>query len=164
MISLRLQGKPFTITVIQVDDPTTNPEAVEVEQLYEDLKDLLELTAKKKRCPFNYRGMECKSRKSRDAWSNKFDLGVQNEAGQRLTEFCQENKLVTANTILQQHERRLYTWTSPDGQYQNQIDYILYNWSERSSIESAKNKTGSYCGSDHEFPIEKFRLKLKKTG
>ena len=57
--------------------------------------------------------------------SGKFGLGVQNEEGQRLTEFCQENALVIANTLFQQHKRRLYTWTSPDGQYQNQIDYIL---------------------------------------
>ena len=56
---------------------------------------------------------------------SKFGLGVQNEAGQRLTEFCQKNALVIANTLLKQHKRRLYTWTSPDGQYQNQTDYIL---------------------------------------
>ena len=66
--------------------------------------------------------------------TGKFDLGVQNEAGQRLTEFCQENALVIANTLFQQHKRRLYTWTSPDGQYRNQIDYILCSWRWRSSI------------------------------
>ena len=80
----------------------------------------------KKRCPFHHRGLECKSRKSWDTWSNRqIWPWVQNEAGQRLTEFCQENTLVTANTLFQQHKRRLYTWTSPDGQYWNQIDYIL---------------------------------------
>ena len=57
--------------------------------------------------------------------TGKFGLGIQNEAGQRLIEFCQENELVIANTLFQQHKRQLYTWTSPDGQYQNQIDYIL---------------------------------------
>ena len=64
----------------------------------------------------------------------KFGLGVQNEAGQRLTEFCQENTLVVANILFQQHKRRLYTWTSPDGQYQNQIDYIPCSQKWRSSI------------------------------
>ena len=96
--------------------------------------------------------------------TGKFGLGVQNEAGQRLTEFCQENAPVIANTLFQQHKRRLYTWTSPDGQYQNQTDYILCNQSWRSSIQSAKTRPGADCGSDHELLIAKFRLKLKKVG
>ena len=96
-------------------------------------------------------------------------LGIQNEAGQRLVEFCQENALVITNTLFQQHKRRLYTWTSPYGQHQNQTDYILYSQRWRSSIVS-KNKTGygsdlvADCGSDHELLIAKFRLKLKKVG
>ena len=96
--------------------------------------------------------------------TGKFDLGVQNETGQRLTEFCQENKLVIANTLFQQHKRRLYTWTSPDGQHQNQIDYILLSQRWRSPIQSAKTRPGADCGSDHELLIGKFRLKLKKVG
>ena len=91
-------------------------------------------------------------------------LGVQNEAGQRLTEFCQENVLVLANTLFQQHKRRPYTWTSPDGQYQNQIDYILCSQRWRSSIQSAKTRLGADWGSDHELLIAKLRLKLKKVG
>ena len=87
MISVRFQGKPFNITVIQVYDPTTNAEEAEVERFYEDLQDLLELTPKK-RYPFHYRGLECKSRKSETPGvTGKFGLGVQNEAGQRLIEF-----------------------------------------------------------------------------
>ena len=66
--------------------------------------------------------------------TGKFGLGVQNEAGQRLTEFCQENTLVIAKTLFQQQKRQLYTWTSPDGQYQNQIDYVLCSQKWRSSI------------------------------
>ena len=81
-----------------------------------------------------------------------------------LTEFCQENKLVIANTLFQQHKRRLYTWTSPDGQYQNQTDYILCNQRWRSSIQLAKRKLGADCGSAHELLITKFRLKQKKAG
>ena len=89
---------------------------------------------------------------------------VQNEAGQRLIEFCQENALVIANALFPQHNRRLYTWTLPDGQYQNQIDYILCNQRWRSSKQSAKTRLEADCGSDHEFLIAKFRLKFKKVG
>ena len=96
--------------------------------------------------------------------TGKFGLGVQNETGQRLIEFCQENALVIANTLFQQHKRQLYTWTSPDCQYQNQIDYILCSQRWRSSIQLAKTRPGADCGSDHEFLIVKFRLKLKKVG
>ena len=96
--------------------------------------------------------------------TGKFGFGVQNEAGQRLTEFCQENTLVVANTLFQQHKRRLYTWTSPDGQLRNQIDFILCSQRWRSSIQSAKTIVGADCGSDHEIFLAKFRLKLKKAG
>ena len=92
----------------------------------------------------------------------EFGLGVQNEAGQRLIEFCQENALVIANTLFQQHKRRIYTWTSPDGQYRNQTDYILCSQKWRNSIQSAKTRPGADCRSDHELLIAKFRLKLKK--
>ena len=95
--------------------------------------------------------------------TGKFGLGVQNEAGQRVTEFCQENTLVIANTLFQQHKRRLYIWTLPDGQHQNQIDYILCSQRWRSSIQSAKTRLGADCGSDYELLIAKFRLKLKKV-
>ena len=87
-----------------------------------------------------------------------------NEAGQRLIEFCQENALVIANTLFQRHKRRLYTWTSPDGQHRNQIDYILCSQRWRSSIQSTKTRRGADCDSDHELLISKFRLKLKKVG
>ena len=94
--------------------------------------------------------------------TGKFGLGKWNEAGQRLIEVCKENALVIANTLFQQHKRRLYTWTSPDGQHRNQTDYILCSQSWRSSIQSAKTRLEADCGSDHEFLIAKFRLKLKK--
>ena len=96
--------------------------------------------------------------------TGKFGLGVENEAVQRLIEFCQENTLVIANTLFQQHKRRLYTCTSPDGQYQKKIDYILCSQRWRSSIQSEKTTPGAECGSDHELLITKFRLKLKKVG
>ena len=89
---------------------------------------------------------------------------MRNEAGQRLIEFCQENALVIANTLFQQHKRRLQTRTSSDGQHQNQIDYILCSQRWRSSIQSSKTRLGADCGSDHELLINTFRLKLKKIG
>ena len=92
--------------------------------------------------------------------TGKFGLAVQNEASQRLT----ENMLVIANILFQQHKRRLYTWTSPDGQHQNQIDFILCSQKWRSSIQSTKTRMGTYCGSAHELLIAKFRPKLKKVG
>ena len=79
-------------------------------------------------------------------------------------EFCQRNILVIANTLFQQHKRRFYTWTSPDGEHQNQTDCILCSQRWRSSIQSAKTRLGANCGSDHELLIAKFRLKLKKVG
>ena len=116
-----------------------------------------------KRCPF--RGWNAKvGNQEIPRVTGKFGLGVQNEAYQRLTEFCQENALVIANTLFQQHKRLLYAWPSPDGKYWNQIDYILCSQWWRSSIQSAKIRLGADCGSDPEFLIAKFRLKLKKVG
>ena len=122
MISVHFQGKPFNITVIQVYVPTTNAEAAEVEQFYEDLQDLLELTPRKDAL---FIIGDWNAKVGDQGLTGKFGLKVQNEAGQRLKEFCQKNALVIANTLFQQHKRRLYTWTSPDGQYQDQAYYIL---------------------------------------
>ena len=125
VISVRFQGKPFNITVIKVYAPTSNAEEDEIERFYEALQDLLELTPPE-RCPFHHRGLECKvGSQEIPGVRGKFGVGIQNEAGQKLTEFFQENTLVIAKPLFQQHKRRLYTWTSPDGQQQNQIDYIL---------------------------------------
>ena len=105
----------------------------EVEQFYEDLQDLLELTPQK-RCPFHTRDWNAKvGSQEIPGVTGKFGLGIQNEVGQRLIEFCQENALVIADTLFQEHKRRLYTWTSPDGQHRNQIDYILCGERWRSS-------------------------------
>ena len=96
--------------------------------------------------------------------TGKFGLRVQKEAGQRLIGFCQEEALVIANTLFQQCKRRLYTWTSPDSQYQNQIDYILCSQRWRNSMQSAKTRLGADCGSHHGILIAKFRIKQKKVG
>ena len=117
MISVHFQGKPFNITVVQVYAPISNAEEAEVEWFYEALQDLLELTPPKDVLFITgdwnakVRGQEI------PRVTDKFGLGEQNEAGQRLTGFFQENTMVIANTLFQQHKRRLYTWTSPDGQH-----------------------------------------------
>ena len=117
MISVHFQGKPFNITVIQVYAPTSNAEEAEVERFYEDLQDLLELT-RQKDVLFIIGDWNAKvGSQETPGVIGKFGLGIWNEAGQRLIEFCPENSLVIANTLFQQHKRRLYTWTSPDGQH-----------------------------------------------
>ena len=117
MISLCFQHKPFNVTVIQVYALTTNAEEAEVEWFYEYLQDLLELTPPKV-VLFIIGDWNTKvGSQEMFGVMGTFGLGIQNEAGQRLTEFCQENRLVIANTLFQQHKRRLYTWSSPDGQY-----------------------------------------------
>ena len=164
MISVHFQGKPFNIKVIQVYAPTSNAEEAEVEWFYEDLLDLLEL-APKKDVLFIIGDWNAKvESQETPGVTGKFGLGMWNEAGQRVIQFCQENALVIANTLFQQHKRRLYTWTSPDGQHQNQTDYILCSQGWRSSIQLAKTRPGADCGSGHELLIAKFRLKLKKVG
>ena len=136
--------------VFQAYTPTTNTEEAEVEWYDEDLQDLLDLTPQKD-VLFIIGDWNAKvESQETQGVTDKFGLGIWNEAGQRLIEFCQENAVIIANTCFQQHKRRLYTWTSPDGQYQNQIDYILCSsqrW--RSSIQSAKTRPGADCGSDH---------------
>ena len=117
MIFVHFQGKPFNITVIQAYAPTSNAEEAEVEQFYKDLQDLLELTPKKD-VIFIIGDWNAKvgSQETPGVTTN-FGLGIRNEAGKKLIEFSQENTLVIANTLFQQHKRRLYTWTSPDGQH-----------------------------------------------
>ena len=123
MTSVRFQGKPFNITGIQVYAPTSNAEEAEVEGFYEDLQNLLQLTSKKD-VLFIIRDWNAKvGTQETPGVTCKFGFGVQNEAGQRLIEFCQENALVIANTLFQQHKRRLYTWTSSDGQHQRKFIY-----------------------------------------
>ena len=152
------------ITVIQVYAPTSNAEEAGAERFYEDLQDLLKLTPKKD-VPFIVGDWNAKvGSQETPGVTGKFGLGIQNEAGQRLIEFCQENALVIANTLFQQHKSRLYTWTSPDSQHRNQIDYILCSQRWRSSIQSAKTRLGTDCGSDHELLIAKSdKKKVGKT-
>ena len=145
MISVHFQGKSFNITVIQAYAPTSNAEEAEVERFYEDLQDLLELTPKED-VLFIIGDWNTKvGSQEIPGITGKFGLGVKAKQvkGQQ---FCKETALVIANTLFQQHKRRLDTWTSPDGQHQNQIDYILCSQRWRSSIQSAKTRLGADCG------------------
>ena len=143
MISVRLQGKPFmvmNIMVIQAYAPTSNAEEAKVERFYEDLQDLVELTPQKY-ILFIIGDWNAKVRSQETlGGTGRFGLGVQNEVGQRLIEFCQENALVIANTLFQQHKRSLYTWSSPDGRHQNQIDYIICSQRWRSSTQQKQDQ------------------------
>ena len=138
MTSVRFQGKPFSITVIQAYAPTSNAEEAEVEWFYEDLQGLLELTPKKD-VLFIIRDWNAKvESQETPGVTGKFGLGIRNEARQRLIEFSQENALVIANTLFQQQKRRLYTWASPNSQYRKQIDYILCSQRWRRSNSQQK--------------------------
>ena len=133
MFSVHFQGKPFNITGIQVYAPTSYAEEAEVEWFYEDLQDLLELTHKKD-VFFIIGDWNAKvGSQETPGVAGKFGFGIRNEAGQKLIEFCQENTLVIEIILFQQHKRRLYTWTSTDGQHRNQTDYILCSQRWRSS-------------------------------
>ena len=144
MILLCFQGKPFNTTVIQVYAPTTHAgRSWSWMVLWWPTRPSRTNTKKKKRCPFHHRPLECKSRKSRDTWSNRQVWPWSTKWSRaKANRVCQENALVIANTLFQQHNRWLYTWTSPDAQHRNQIDYILCSQRWRSSIR--KNKTGSW--------------------
>ena len=117
MISVHFQGKPFNVTVIQAYAPKSNAEEAEVEWFYEDLQDLLELTPKRYVLLIIGDWNAKVGSQETPQVTGKFGLGVQNKAGQRLIKFFQENTLVIANTLFQQHKRRFHTWTSPDGQH-----------------------------------------------
>ena len=139
-------------------------EEAEVEQFYEDLQNLLELKPKKDVLFIIGDWNAIVGSQETPGLTGKFGLGVQNEAGQRLIEFCQENTLVIANTLFQQHKRRFYTWTSPDVQHQNQTDYIPCSQRWRCSLQSAKSRQGADCGSDHELLNFQIQTEIEKSG
>ncbi|CAF1389444.1 unnamed protein product, partial [Didymodactylos carnosus] len=161
MISIRLQGRPTNLTIIQIYAPTTEAEESIIEDFYMELQQLLDDVPKKDTIliigDWNAKVGEIEV----PGIAGKFGLGKRNEAGDRLIEFCQDNHMVITNTCFQQPKRRLYTWTTPNGQHRNQIDYILCNRRWKSSITSIKTRPGADCGTDHELLLASFRIKLK---
>ena len=159
MISVCFQGRPFSITVIQVYAPSSNAEGAEVERFYEDLQDIPKLTPQKD-VLFIIGDWNAKvGSQEIPGVTGKFGLGVQNEAGQRIIEF---SKRTHWSQQTSSSYTWTYTWTLPDGRYRNQIDYTIGSQKWRSSKRSATTRPGADCGSDHELLIAKFRLKLKK--
>ena len=157
------QGKPFNLTVIQKYAPSASTEDAEVDQFNESRPS--RINTKERDVLFITGDWNAKvGSQEISGVTGKVDLEIQYETGQRLTECCQENTWFIANTLFQQNKSQLYTWTSPDGPCQNQVDHILCNRKWRSSIQSVKRRPGAHCGSDHGFLIAKFRLKLKKVG
>ena len=156
------QGKLFNITAIPVYAPTTNAKEAEGEQFYDDQQDLLELTPKN-RCPFHHRGLECKSKKSRDTWNNrqvrpwntKWSRAKDNRVLPREHTGHSKHSLLTTQEITLHMD--VTRWS-----YQNQTDYILCSQRWRISIQSAKTRLGADYGSDYELLIAKFRLKRRK--
>ena len=164
MISIRFQGKPFNITVIQVYAPTSNAEETEAEQFYEDLQDLLEPTPKK-RCPFHYRGLECKSRKSRNTWSNSQTWPWNVEWSRAKTNTVLPRKCTghSKHPLTTTQEKTLHMDITRWSTLKSDWLYSLQPKMEKLYTVN-KNRPGADCGSDHELLIAKFRLKLKKVG
>ena len=162
IISFRIQGRPTNLTIIQIYAPTTEAEESTITKFYMGLQQILEDLPKNDAIliigDWNAKVGEAEV----PGVVGKYGLGKQNEAGEKLIEFCQENSLVIANTCFQQPKRRLYTWTSPNGQHRNQIDYILCNRRWKSSITSVKTRPGADCGTDHELLLANFKIKLKR--
>ena len=163
LMSIRLQGKPINTTIIQIYAPTSTAEEEDVEEFYDQLQFLIDKTPSQDTLlilgDFNAKVGDTEV----PGLVGKFGLGEKNDSGQRLIDFCAANELVVTNTTFKQHKRRLYTWTSPNGVYRNQIDYILVKKRWRNSILCAKTRPGADCGSDHEMLIADIRVKLKKV-
>ena len=162
IISIRIRSKPLNITILQVYAPTADASEVEAEQFYSEIQSALNQISKKDLL-YIMGDFNAKVGDREDARTvGKFGLGVRNDAGDRLVQFCQENRFRIANTWYIKPKRRLYTWTSPNGQYRNQIDFILCQQRWKSSIASTKTLPGADCGSDHQLLVAKVKLKLCK--
>ena len=161
MILIRVQARPTNLTIIQIYAPTTDAEETAIEKFYAELQQMLDDVPKKDAILIIGDWNAKVGDREVPGIAGKFGLGKRNDAGERLIDFCQENTMVISNTCFRQPKRRLYTWTSPNGQYRNQIDYILCNRRWKSSITSVKTRPGSDCGTDHELLLATFRIKLK---
>ncbi|XP_023213818.1 craniofacial development protein 2-like [Centruroides sculpturatus] len=156
-----MQGKPVNLSIIQVYAPTTEATEEEIEGFYEKLQETVN-NLPKKDALFILGDWNAKvGKEETPGHVGRYGLGKRNDAGIRLVEFCISNNLFIANTYFQLHKRRLYTWTSPDGNYKNQIDYIIGSKRWRNAIKSACTRPGADCGTDHELLISKISLHLK---
>ena len=162
VMSIRIRGKPLNVTIIQVYAPTAEASEQDIEQFYAMVQRARDQVPSKD-IVYIMGDFNAKVGEGEDAGVvGKHGLGLRNEAGDRLVQFCIENKFRIANTYFIQPKRRLYTWTSPNGQYRNQIDYILCQQQWKNSIFAAKTLPGADCGSDHQLLIAKVRVRLCK--
>ena len=160
IISIRIRSKPLNITILQVYAPTSDASEVEAEQFYSEIQSALNQIPKKDLL-YIMGDFNAKVGDREDARIvGKFGLGVRNDAGDRLVQFCQDNRFRIANTWFIQPKRRLYTWTSPNGQHRNQIDFILCQQRWTSSIASIKTLSGAECDTDHQLLVAKVKLRL----
>ncbi|XP_049754630.1 intraflagellar transport protein 43 homolog isoform X1 [Elephas maximus indicus] len=162
LISIRLRGKPVNTTIIQVYAPTTNAKDEEIEEFYTMLQSEIDHTCKKDALIITGDWNAQVGSIEEGPVVGKFGLGDRNDAGDRLIEFCKTNDLFIANTFFQQHKRRLYTWTSPDGLHREQIDYFCGKTRWKCLLTSVKTKPGANCGTDHRLLVCKFKVNLKK--
>lgn len=163
IISIRIKSHPVNLTIIQVYAPTTDAEEETIEEFYDVLQQTIDQTPKKDMMivigDLNAKVGDV----SVLGTTGKFGLGKRNEAGQKLIEFCASNSMFIANTYFVQPKRRLYTWTSPNGVFKNQIDYIIGSTRWKSSLTTCKTLPGADCGSDHQLLITEIHIKLRKT-
>lgn len=162
VITLRLKGKPMNLTLVQVYAPTSEASDQDMEEFYEVVQDVLD-NIPKKDVTILLGDWNAKLGKSTTKTANvgTYGLGIRNERGDRLEEFCVTNNLMVGNTFFHHHPRRLWTWKSPGDCVRNQIDYIMIGNRWRSSLQNVKTRPGADCGSDHQLLAAKFRLKLK---
>ena len=162
IITIRIQGRALNITIIQVYAPTTEATESDIEDFYSSLQETFDAAPSKDIklliSDFNAK-VGCSIEPS---ITGSFGLGERNDAGDRLVEFCAENELTITNTLFKQPNRRLYTWTSPDGNSRNQIDYIICQRRWKSSVLSVKTRPGADCGTDHELLEAKLSVRFKK--
>ena len=163
IITIKLQGKPTNITIIQVYAPTLDSDEDVKEQFYSELENTISKISKKDILIIVGDWNSKVGDKKFLNITGQYGLGDKNDAGDKLLEFCSENEMSIANTLFKQPKRRLYTWTSPDQRYRNQIDYIIIQNRWRSMIHLAKTLPGADCGSDHELLIAKIKIKLRKA-
>ena len=167
LISLRLQAKPINITIFQVYAPTTSATDDVMDEFYNQLQDTLDAASNRDVVimigDFNAKIGAGHCHEEEKVAIGKYGLGERNERGDSLVDFCIGNELVVANTLFQQHPRRLYTWQSPDGKTRNQIDFILIKKRWKSAVRIAKTLPGADVGSDHQLLIANVRVKLKRV-
>ena len=162
VIMIKLQGKPFNISIIQIYAPTQDHEDEDIELLYDEVQTAIKnVKTDDILCVMGDLNAKVGKERTTDI-TGQYGLGTRNKCGERLTEFCQQNKLIITNNYFKQHPRKLYTWKSPDGDTRNQIDYILINKRFRNCVIQAKTYPGSDINSDYNPVIEKMKIQLKK--